>query len=157
MDGCFLGPRGVLCQLRAAGLLINGAVHVRCVPGTVGGSVLRREREPGWFHRDGDSCGRTRSRYQECGAGKSGPGREQAVKRPGSLKQHDLSGTASDTTCKSWVRGRVVGSKVGRVPPWPCAGEDAEVLSCIVMSLLLGLPADSVGERGGRQSWQLGE
>lgn len=47
---CFLGPQGVLCQLRAGGLLVNSAVHVRYVQGTVGSSLLRRAREPGWFH-----------------------------------------------------------------------------------------------------------
>lgn len=61
-------------------MLINDAVHVRCVQGPVGSFILRREREPRWFHREGDTRSRARSSYQVSKARKSGPGREQDVK-----------------------------------------------------------------------------
>lgn len=60
-----------------SGLLINSAINMKFVQGTVGSFIWRREREPGGFHRKGDTCGRTRSRYQMSKVGKSVLGREQ--------------------------------------------------------------------------------
>lgn len=71
-------------------MLISSAVRVRCVQGTVGGSVLREKGSLGGFTEKGIAVGRTGSRHQACRAGERGPDREQAVKRPGSLKQHVL-------------------------------------------------------------------
>ena len=82
----------VRCSLSVEGgrFVDKCAVHVRCVQGAVSSSIPRKEREPGRFHREGDTCGRTRSGYQVCEAGKSSPGREQNVKSPGSLKRHSV-------------------------------------------------------------------